>query len=300
MTQNASTRPIIAATVKSSTCLCCELECPPKIRDDLNLGHVHFLASITATTIGICCCTQRASNNLSRRIRAATVGSRPSPATSHESAGTARQGHRTPDQRTATGESLWSAARDQGKRPLHHDRAVDDVAQCELCVPVSVNESSVHHFDDELKWAPPQYVDAGTCIHCRTKHQQRSSTTASSPWPAADEPWRPPDSMANLGDPSAWPATSNTTGELGPTRTPNAHRAARTRQARPRTPPPPPQAPWTRHKQPASMGSSAEAVPTPSAEVVSHFFAYGEQCEKPLHQAHQSFRNTSWIVRRRG
>ena len=31
-------KTIIAATVKSSTCLCCELECPPKIRDDLNLG----------------------------------------------------------------------------------------------------------------------------------------------------------------------------------------------------------------------------------------------------------------------
>ena len=38
-----------------------------------------------------------------------------------------------------------------------------------------------------------------TCIHCRTKHQPRSTFVASSPWTAADEPWRPPDSMANLG-----------------------------------------------------------------------------------------------------
>ena len=29
MTQNASKRQIIAATVRSSTCLCCEPECPP-------------------------------------------------------------------------------------------------------------------------------------------------------------------------------------------------------------------------------------------------------------------------------
>ena len=44
MTRNASKRPIIAATVRSSTCLCCELECPPKIRDVLNLRHFHCLA----------------------------------------------------------------------------------------------------------------------------------------------------------------------------------------------------------------------------------------------------------------
>ena len=102
----------------------------------------------------------------------------------HESAGTAQQGHRTPDQCTALGESLWSAARDQGKRPLHHDRVVDDLAQFELCVTVSVNKSSVHHFDDERKEAPPQHVNAGTCIHCRTKHQPRSTIVASSPWAA--------------------------------------------------------------------------------------------------------------------
>ena len=34
MTQNAPKKSIIAATEKSSTCLCCELECPPKIRDE--------------------------------------------------------------------------------------------------------------------------------------------------------------------------------------------------------------------------------------------------------------------------
>ena len=34
------------------------------------------------------------------------------------------------------------------------------------------------------------------------------------------------------------------------------------------------------------MGSSAEAVPTSSAEVVSHFFDFGEKCEKPRTQAH--------------
>ena len=94
--------------------------------------------------------------------------------------------------------------------------------------------------------------------------------------------------MANLGpigsgQPPAIPLAS--WGPLAPPT--NAHRVARTRQARPRTPPPPPpQAPWTRHKQPASMGSSAEAVPTPSAEVVSHFFCFGEKCEKLLEMRH--------------
>ena len=34
------------------------------------------------------------------------------------------------------------------------------------------------------------------------------------------------------------------------------------------------------------MGSSAEAVPTSSAEVVSHFFCFGEKCEKPLETHH--------------
>ena len=95
------------------------------------------------------------------------------------------------------------------------------------------------------------------------------------------------------------PATSNAADELGPTRNPtNAHRAARTqqtRQARPRAlhlpPPPTPPAPWTRHKQPASMGSSAEAVLTPSARVVSHFFEIGEKCEKNRTHAHPEFQN---------
>ena len=39
------------------------------------------------------------------------------------------------------------------------------------------------------------------------------------------------------------------------------------------------------------MGSSAEAVPTPSAEVVSHFFEIGEKCEKPRTQAHPELQN---------
>ena len=34
------------------------------------------------------------------------------------------------------------------------------------------------------------------------------------------------------------------------------------------------------------MGSSAEAVPTQNAEVVSHFFSCGEKCEKPLEKRH--------------
>ena len=34
------------------------------------------------------------------------------------------------------------------------------------------------------------------------------------------------------------------------------------------------------------MGSSAEAVPTPSAEVLSHFFCFGEKCEKQLEMRH--------------
>ena len=83
------------------------------------------------------------------------------------------------------------------------------------------------------------------------------------------------------------PATSNTAGEQGPTRAPtNGRRTPRTPpQSPPRTPPPllpppPPQEPGTRHKAPASMGSSAEAVPTSSAEVVSHFFDFGEKREK--------------------
>ena len=32
------------------------------------------------------------------------------------------------------------------------------------------------------------------------------------------------------------------------------------------------------------MGSSAEAVPTSRAEDESHFFYFGEKCEKPLDQ----------------
>ena len=32
-----------------------------------------------------------------------------------------------PDQWTATGESQWSAAQDQGKRPLRHDSVIDDL-----------------------------------------------------------------------------------------------------------------------------------------------------------------------------
>ena len=39
------------------------------------------------------------------------------------------------------------------------------------------------------------------------------------------------------------------------------------------------------------MGSSAEAVLTPSARVVSHFFENGEKCEKPRTQAHPAFQN---------
>ena len=87
------------------------------------------------------------------------------------------------------------------------------------------------------------------------------------------------------------PTTSNTAGEPGPSRTPTStHQTPRTRrqsQARPRTPPPPPpRAPWGRHKQPASMGSGAEAVPTPSAEVVSPFFVLGKSAKKPLETRH--------------
>ena len=56
-----------------------------------------------------------------------------------------------------------------------------------------------------------------------------------------------------------------------------------------------------RHKLPASMGSSAEAVPTSSAEVVSHFFLiWGKVRKKPLKCVICIFMNTSWNVRRRG
>ena len=34
------------------------------------------------------------------------------------------------------------------------------------------------------------------------------------------------------------------------------------------------------------MSSSAEAGPTQSAKVVSHFFCIGEKCEKPLDKPH--------------
>ena len=81
------------------------------------------------------------------------------------------------------------------------------------------------------------------------------------------------------------PATSNIASEVGPTRAPTGNRQTpRTPLQSPPHTPPPPQAPWTRHNLPASMDSSAEAVPTSSAEVVSRFFEYGEKCEKPLHQ----------------
>ena len=103
MTQNASKKPIIAATVRSSTCLCCELECPPYPRwAESRARPLSRMITGTSTTVDElhrvidhkhCCCTQRVSNNLSKRKRAATVGSRPSPTTSHESAGHAQQGH---------------------------------------------------------------------------------------------------------------------------------------------------------------------------------------------------------------
>ena len=92
--------------------------------------------------------SQRTSNNFARRIRAATVGSRPSPTTSHESAGTARQGHRTPDQCTATGESQWQGV--QRNLQLRHDRDVDDLSL--------QHNGNIHHSVDELKRGTIQWT----------------------------------------------------------------------------------------------------------------------------------------------
>ena len=93
-------------------------------------------------------------------------------------------------------------------------------------------------------------------------------------------------------------ATSRTAAPSGPTvaptisrRTPHTRPSKQPRQTPPPPPaptPPPPQAPWARHKLTASMGSSAEAVPTSSAEVVSHFFEFGEKCEKTTYPSSSS------------
>ena len=48
------------------------------------------------------------------------------------------------------------------------------------------------------------------------------------------------------------------------------------------------------------MGSSVEAVLTPSARVVSHFLKLGKSAKNPVPRLIQSFKTTSWIVRRRG
>ena len=85
--------------------------------------------------------------------RAATVGSRQSPTTSHESAGPAQQGHRTHRQCTATGESQWSAERDQGNLQLRHDREIDDLSL--------QHNGNIHHFVDELRKHHPLLI--GNC-----------------------------------------------------------------------------------------------------------------------------------------
>ena len=123
--------------------LCCERKCPPTsttLSEYCNCGTVAVLSTLNHP--GICRCTQLACERQCPASTAATVGSRPiSPA---------QQGRRTPDQWNATGESQWSAELDQGKRPLRHDRVVDDLDMhnglvntspkkhsLTLCVPVS-------------------------------------------------------------------------------------------------------------------------------------------------------------------
>ena len=48
--------------------------------------------------------------------------------------------------RRPTGKSLWSAARDQGKHPLRHDRVVDDSAQFDTVRTCLCKEEQIHHF----------------------------------------------------------------------------------------------------------------------------------------------------------
>ena len=77
---------------------------------------------------GICRCTQRACERPGPgKNTSATVGSRPIFTAAPWIAGPAQQGRRAPDQWNATGESQWSAALDQGKQPLRHDRDADDL-----------------------------------------------------------------------------------------------------------------------------------------------------------------------------
>ena len=53
---------------------------------------------------------------------------------------------------------------------------------------------------------------------------------------------------------------------------------------------PPSPGPSARHKLPTSMSSSAEAVPTPSAEVLSHFSPTGKSAKNPLTSLIRSIR----------
>ena len=143
-----------------------------------------FLASEPG---GSCRCTQRACEQQCPASTAATVGSRPISHGLHPKiAGPAQQGHRTPDQWTATGESQWSAELDNGKRPLRHDREVDDLdmhndgrvnnqstnAQFALCVPVSEQNGNIHHSVEELKRGTI-HCPAKTAGTCRAWSQRR-------------------------------------------------------------------------------------------------------------------------------
>ena len=114
-----------------------------------------FAVFSTLNHPGICRCTQRACERPCPSTN--TVGSRPISHGLHprKLLNLRNRGHRTPDQWTATGESQGSAELDREKRPLRHDKVVDDL-----------DMHNGGHVNDQSKNA--QFDTVRTCLCSKT------------------------------------------------------------------------------------------------------------------------------------
>ena len=100
--------------------------------------------------MGICRCTQRACERQGPEKRAATVGSRLSPHGVYPNCRTCTTTTTTVSIDCNLEISVVCCTGPE-KRPLRHDRVVDDFAQFDTVRTCLCKEEQIHHFDDELK-----------------------------------------------------------------------------------------------------------------------------------------------------